>query len=550
MRQRMSINTKRELLLRIRRQYFAANRQRRRKLLDSLIEATGYNRKYAISLLSPASLTNTTNQRRPRKRKYDSDVIDALRQLWRAANGICAKRLLPFLPTLIETLERFGHMKLTKQLKNKIIGISLSTLERILRIERAKESKGKSLTRPGSLLKKQVAIKTFAEWNDRRLGFFEVDLVAHCGDDISGRFVQTLTMTDIASGWTEIVPILYKAKAHVRAGIEKVIALIPFKLKGIDCDNGGEFLNHEMADWCEARKITFTRSRAYRKNDQAHVEEKNGSVVRRLIGYQRFEGREALEVMTDLYAVSRIYINYFQPSMKLIKKTRVGAKVTKQYDTAKTPLERLLGFDTITKKRKDALLSEFRALDPFALLAEMAKLQTKLWHETPNQIALTPGINSKKKVKAEQPCSDRPAKISPAYKTTPQQGLLQSPARPTRRRNKRSIPDISERSLQDARIDITEEFIDTALRPTSGQIIYRDSKLIGFGLRVTSRNTKSFVVESRVNGTKMRITVGRADLFSVDEGRAEAARLLRQMKRGINPLTLKSNKKNSTESRK
>ena len=257
----MSMNTKRELLQRIRREYLAAGKARKSKLLNSLIEATGYNRKYAISLLTPAPSTKPT-ERKPRTSKYGSDVLDAVRQLWRAANGICAKRLLPFLPTLIETLERCGRMNLDPRLKRKILEMSLSTLERILKKERGKESKGKSLTRPGSLLRKQVAVKTFAEWNDQQVGFFEADLVAHCGGDISGKFIHTLTMTDIATGWTEILPLITKANGHVRSGMETVIELLPFKLKGIDCDNGKEFLNYEMVAWCKDRKITFTRSRA------------------------------------------------------------------------------------------------------------------------------------------------------------------------------------------------------------------------------------------------------------------------------------------------
>ena len=536
----MSMNTKRELLRRIRREYLTAGRARKGKLLNSLIEATGYNRKYAISLLSKASSTRA-GRPRTRQSKYGSDVVDAVRQLWRAANGICAKRLLPFLPTLIETLERCGHMKLHKQLNKKIINMSLSTLERILKKERDKESKGKSLTRPGSLLRKQVAVKTFAEWNDLQLGFFEADLVAHCGGDISGKFIQTLTMTDIATGWTEIVPLPNKADAHVRSGMEKVIKLLPFKLKGIDCDNGKEFLNHEMVAWCKARKITFTRSRAYRKNDQAHVEEKNGSVVRKLVGYERFEGSEALEIMTDLYLISHLYINFFQPSMKLVKKTRVGAKVTKEYDTAKTPLERLLEFKTISKTQRTKLLSEFRRLDPLELLEEMARLQANLWQTSkePNKPVLETAskiIEPAQQKKIRHRSSNRPSNTQTTGEPTKQYSI---PKRAASKRGRRTGSG-NGREVQNARIEITEDLVDNAVCPLSRQqVIYRDSKLIGFGLRLTS-GSKSFVVETRVNGPNRRVTIGRADLFSVAEARDEAARLLRQMTRGVEPLTLKN----------
>jgi hypothetical protein len=540
MGQRMSTNTKRELLQRIRREYLAAGRASKGRLLNSLIEATGYNRKYAISLLV-TSPSIRTGQPRPRKSKYGSDVVDAVLQLWRAANGICAKRLLPFLPTLIEALERCGHMNLDRQLKSKILDMSLSTLERMLKKERDKESKGRSLTRPGSLLKKQVAVKTFAEWNDLRVGFVEADLVAHCGGDISGKFIQTLTTTDIATGWTEIVPLLHKADTHVRSGLEKVIELLPFRLKGIDCDNGTEFLNHEMVAWCKARKITFTRSRAYRKNDQAHVEEKNGSVVRKLVGYDRFEGSEALEIMTDLYSVSRLYINYFQPSMKLVKKTRMGAKVTKEYDTAKTPLERLLGMKTISKKQKADLLHEFRRLDPLGLLGEMSKLQVELWRtskEANQPVSETASIS----IQPAQPKETRHSSNSRLANspTTGEPTMQYSiPKRAASKRNRPIGAGYGRKDMQNARIEITEDFVDNAVRPPSGQVIYRDSTLIGFGLRLTS-GSKSFVVETRVNGPTRRVTIGRADLLSVAEARNEAALLLRQMTRGVEPLTLRN----------
>jgi hypothetical protein len=517
MRQRMSMNTKRELLQIIRPEYLAADKERKSELLNSLIESTGYNRKYAISLLSQEPRTKD-GKPRTRKSKYGGDVIDAVRQLWRAANGICAKRLLPFLPTLIEALERSGHMKLDKQVKANILRLSVSTLERMLKKERDKALRGKSFTRPGSPLQKQIAVKTFAEWDNQEAGFFEIDLVAHCGEDISGKFIHTLTMTDIATGWTEIMPLLHRADSHVRDGMEKVIELLPFKLKGIDCDNGSEFLNYRMVAWCKAREITFTRSRAYRKNDQAHVEEKNGSVVRRLVGYDRFEGRQALEIMTDLYSISRLYINYFQPSMKLIKKTRVGSKVTKQYDAARTPLQRLLASTTISKKEKATLLREFQALDPIKLLSTMARLQARLWHRT-----------------------SKPAGESLSIQLTPAYPMLERAA--SKKGRRRASAGSGRNRAETIRVQITQEFVNQVAPPSSGQIIYRDSLLTGFGLRVTPGAKKSFISEGRVNGIVRRVTIGRANLFTADEARSEAARLRQQMDMGIEPLTLLKKRK-------
>lgn len=377
----MSAKTKRELLLKIRDEYLSAGRQRKQELLNTLVNATGYNRKYAIALLS--NPPEEAIHKRKRKKIYDERVASALKQVWIAANGICPKRFIPFLRTLVESLERHGHLQLEADVREKLLAISASTADRMLELER-KKGFGKSLTRPGSLLRKQIAVKTFSDWNDMELGFFEIDCVAHCGDNVAGKYLHTLTMTDVATGWTELSCLLTRSEQEVRDALDEVRKVLPFALKGIDTDNGGEFLNYEMVKWCHVNEITFTRSRAYRKNDQAHVEEKNGSVVRRIVGYERYEGGRARQCMLQLYSVARIYINFFQPSMKLISKTREGAKVTKRYDTARTPLERLLELDSVPRKLKNKLRREFDSLDPLALLTQMAKLQSRLWRYAVN----------------------------------------------------------------------------------------------------------------------------------------------------------------------
>lgn len=374
----MSTQTRRELLENLRQDYIAAGRKKRKELLDSLVTATGYNRKYAISLLNGPQGAPLTRKRQ-REKIYDAKVADALKQVWIAANCICPKRLIPFLPTLVKSMERFGHLKLEKDVRVKLLSMSASTAERLLRLERKRAGLGRSLTRPGSLLRKQVPVKTFTKWDDQEIGFFEIDLVAHCGDSSSGKFVNTLTMTDVASGWTELAAIEYKSEDLVRTALDEIVPVLPFSVLGLDTDNGSEFLNFGMVSWCNARNITFTRSRAYRKNDQAHVEEKNGSIVRRLVGYDRFEGDAARICLAELYQVARLYINFFQPSMKLISKIRDGAKVSKRYDAARTPLARLLDSPGTPNKVKKRLKSELEKIDPMALLADMAKLQTKLW---------------------------------------------------------------------------------------------------------------------------------------------------------------------------
>lgn len=377
MRQNMSKQTRQELLLNLRQDYITASRKRKKELLNSLIAATGYSRKYAISLLnkSPAE----PQRKRNRPKFYDQAVAIALKEIWVAANCICPQRLIPFLPSMLESMERFGHLEVDEKVRQKLLSISASTADRLLRAVRRRTGLGRSLTRPGNLLRRQIAVKTFTQWDDQEIGFFEVDLVAHCGETVSGKFVNTVTMTDVATGWTELAAIVCKSEHLVRTALDEAVSMLPFRLLGLDTDNGSEFLNHGMVAWCNARNVTFTRSRAYRKNDQAHVEEKNGSIVRRLVGYDRFEGNTACKCLAQQYYVARLYINFFQPSMKLISKTRRGAKVSKRYDKARTPFERILASASVPKKIKKKLKGEYDSMDPVALLGEMAKLQKRLW---------------------------------------------------------------------------------------------------------------------------------------------------------------------------
>lgn len=276
-------------------------------------------------------------------------------------------------------MERHGHLHLPTDVREKLLGISRSTVDRILSSEKEKAGKSISTTNPGNLFKHQIQVRTFADWDDVTPGFLEADLVAHCGGNTNGSFLNTLTLTDITTGWTECLPLLRKSAGDVIIGLKLSQELLPFPLLGIDTDNGSEFINHELMGFCEENKITFTRSRAYRKNDQAHVEEKNGSIVRRIIGYDRFEGRAAWEALSEMYRVLRVCVNFFQPSLKLLSKERTGAKVSKKYDTAKTPHQRVVTVETVDEKIKDALNEQYERLDPVALLKRLEKLQSNLF---------------------------------------------------------------------------------------------------------------------------------------------------------------------------
>lgn len=380
----MSINAKKELLFRMRRQYDQVDKKGKTEIIDALIAATGYHRKYVTAILGKPEESIKLATRSPRK-EYDADVQCALVSIWTAANQICSKRLAPFLPEFIETLERFGHLKLSSEVKSKLLKLSPATIDRLLKAERKKHQRGKTTTRPGNLLKQRIKIRTFAEWNETGPGFFECDLVAHCGERVDGAFLNTLVLTDISTCWTEFAPLARKSDVDVTAAIDAIRAVMPISILGVDTDNGSEFINEELFSYCGREKITFTRSRPYRKNDQAHVEQKNGNVIRRAVGYERFEGVESWTCLLNLYRVLRLYVNFFQPSSKLLEKTRIGSRVKKKYDKARTPYQRLLESGHLKKQREIKLREMFETLDPVLLLDQIGSLQDKLLASATNR---------------------------------------------------------------------------------------------------------------------------------------------------------------------
>ncbi len=368
----MSTQARRELFDSIRPQYQKANRKGKQALLTGLLTATGLSRKHAIAILNRAPSAPASRQR---EKKYDDAVAEALRIVWLAANKICSKRLIPFLPEFLESLEAFGHIDLRDDVRFKLLSLSPATADRILKAERTKLGKSKGLTKPGYLIKKQINVRTFADWKDLKPGFFEADLVAHGGARADGQFLQTLTLTDIETGWTELGALLRRSEADVINSLNEMKNLIPFPVLGLDTDNGGEFINYELVDWCQKNEITFTRSREYKKNDQAHVEEKNGSIVRRLVGYERYEGSTSRDLLAKLYEIARLYINYFQPCLKLVSKERLGARVRKKYSKAQTPYRRVLNSNSISENLKRSLIQNYQQLDPVALLNQLGILQ-------------------------------------------------------------------------------------------------------------------------------------------------------------------------------
>ena len=376
----MSLKTCKEIVVTIKDRYQKATSLQKKKILDELTALTGYHRKYALSVLNKKNKSPVKNKaKKVNARKYNPAVQQALTTLWYAANKICAKRLVPFIPDLLNALERFGHVSLPEDVRSQLLKISPATADRLLNSERHASSKGISTTSPGSLLKKQIKVRTFTDWDDIVPGFLEGDLVAHCGGRVDGSFLNTLVLTDIASTWTEFFPLLKKGESEVIAALNIAKKILPMSLLGLDTDNGSEFINHALFNFCTDEKITFTRSRPYKSNDQAHVEEKNGSIVRRIVGYDRYEGLAAVDALAALYAPLRLYVNFFQPSLKLISKERDGAKVSKKYDKAKTPYQRLQSSDLISTEVKNKLTAQYETLDPLGLLREISKQQEEFW---------------------------------------------------------------------------------------------------------------------------------------------------------------------------
>ncbi|HEX6551149.1 MAG TPA: transposase family protein [Ktedonobacteraceae bacterium] len=303
------------------------------------------------------------------------EVQHALFLVWHAANRICAKRLIPFLPTLVEALERHEYLHLTGECRSQLLSMSAATADRLLRSQRKGGQRGISTTRAGTLLKQQIPVRTFEEWKETRPGFLEADLVAHCGADIEGGYLYTLTLTDIATGWTECLPLLHRSQEAVVAALVRARTLFPFPMLGIDTDNGGEFINEVLVAYCAQEQITFTRGRPYQKRDQCFVEQKNGAIVRQVVGYDRFVGEHAYRQLMELYRALRLYVNCFQPSMKLLSKERDGKKVRCVYDPAKTPLQRLLLSGVLPAEMQQELTEVAQALDPVRLLHQLELLQ-------------------------------------------------------------------------------------------------------------------------------------------------------------------------------
>ena len=389
----LTMRQKKAVTKELKDRYQRASKKEKTMLLNELIQLTRYNRSYAARALRIKEVLGYMNIgakrvrlvrdnrkiKRKKKKIYDEGVLVALKEIWKIGDYICSKRLAPYLSEIIPVLEKWGEIKLDTKVREKLLTISAATIDRLLADTRKKyQIKGRSTTRPGSLLKKSIPIRTFADWDEKVPGFFEVDLVSHDGGAARGDFLQSLNFTDIATGWEEMIAVKNKAQVWVFAGIKIIKERLPFSILGLDSDNGAEFINAHLLRYCAEEHITFTRSRPYRKNDSCFVEQKNWSVIRRTVGYGRYDTDNELNLLNELYGYLRLYVDFFQPVRKLIKKERIGSKVIKRYDEAKTPFRRVLASPDIENEIKVKLKKEYAMLNPAELKRKITKLQDKL----------------------------------------------------------------------------------------------------------------------------------------------------------------------------
>jgi hypothetical protein len=379
MMRQVSMTTRNELIRAVSARYRQSKRPDKCRILDEFVAVTGFSRKHAMRALRQG-VSAKANKARPGRRIYDDAVREALVMIWEASDRICGKRLKVLVPLLVEAMERHGHLRLAPEVRERLLGMSAATIDRALRAVKQQATAGRPKRRsvPSLAVRRSVPVRTFADWDNPAPGFVEADLVAHGGPSASGSFIQTLVLTDIASGWTECAPLLFREQQLLTEVLSEIRKLLPFALLGFDTDNDSVFMNETVRDYCQHQEITFTRSRPYRKNDQAFVEQKNGAIVRHVVGYRRFEGIPAAAALARLYASLRLFVNFFQPSFKLAEKERQGALVRKRYHPPATPYQRLLEDPRVPTEVKAHLQNLFLTLDPIRLLQQIREGQARL----------------------------------------------------------------------------------------------------------------------------------------------------------------------------
>lgn len=370
----------REYAAKQRERYQGATRAEKHRLLDEVVAVTGIHRKAAIRLLRRAPRPRARPGPGGRPRRYGPEVAAAAEVLWQASGRIGAHRLQPFVPELLDRLLRCGELTLAPAVDKLVRQASRPTLARLLGPARARYPlRGATITRPGTVLRHEIPIRTFTEWTEARPGFLEVDLVAHCGSSTEGFSLCTLCAVDIATAWVELEPVWGKGQIRVGGAVDHVRTRLPMPMLGLDSDNGSEFINRSLRDYCRRHGVTFTRSRPWKKNDSAHVEQKNGAVVRQLIGYDRFASRAAYGQLQRVYRLARLHVNFFQPVEKLVSKTRQGARSRRIYDRAQTPYQRLCAAGVLAADVRRELEALYQSLNPLQLRRALERELDRLW---------------------------------------------------------------------------------------------------------------------------------------------------------------------------
>ncbi|UWU94271.1 transposase family protein [Bradyrhizobium sp. CB1015] len=378
---KISMGARREVVSAVTERYRSAKRAEKGPILDELCATTGWHRKHAVRALrrreavGPGEVEAT----RERRRRYGAMIKDALTALWEASDRVCGKRLKVMIPILLPALEQHGRLQLGQSDRDRVLAISAATIDRLLVDVKIAASGGRR-RRAGfySAIRREVPIRTFNDWNSPVPGFCEVYMVAHGGTSVAGSFIQTLTMVDVATGWTECLPLLTREGSLVVEAINRAQSLFPWLLRGVDFDNDSAFMNDVVVPWCREQKLEVTRSRAYKKNDQAFVEQKNGAVVRRLMGYGRFDGVETARMMGPPLCGGRALRQLLPAVVQAEGEASRGAKVIKRYHLPSTPYERALAHPKVTAAVKKRLRDQYRSLDPVALLAEIRATQEEL----------------------------------------------------------------------------------------------------------------------------------------------------------------------------
>jgi hypothetical protein len=359
--------------------YSRADKRAKGVILDELCATTGWHRNHARKALITALRPKLVTPRRPRTPTYGADVIAALTVCWTVLGMPAGKRLAPMLGELLAVLRHFGELVVDEDTAALLVSMSAATIDRRLAPERRKHQlKGRATTKPGSLLKSQIPVRTWADWDDGRPGFVEIDLVCHDGGSLVGPHAFTLTVTDIATGWTENRSVPSKKAKCVLAALNDIAAKMPFPILGVDSDNGSEFINVHLLSWCEQRQITFTRARPGNKNDGCHVEQKNWAVVRQVVGYHRYDTASELLLLNEIWQLQSKLTNYFYPQQKLVSKIRTGAKVSKKHDVAATPFHRTIDHPNMAVQRIVALTRTYSLINPAAVQRQIHSLTAQL----------------------------------------------------------------------------------------------------------------------------------------------------------------------------